>query len=437
MLLNGFFVAAEFAIVKLRTTRIEELRRVHGWRGRVLATIHRDVNAYLSGCQLGITLASLGLGWIGEPAFADLLRGPAAALGLADDPEALEAAAFVFAFTLISFLHIVVGEQAPKSLAIRKAEAVSLWTAIPLWLFYWSMYPFIWVLNASSGVILRMMGVESGDAYEVPYSREELRTILHLSRPAQEGPEHTISAVASHALELPDLQVSEVMRPMRELVTLRNGSSVDEVRRLIAKHRYSRYPVQNEQGDVLGVLHIKDIYLEESGPFYFTRLQRWLHQPVRAAEDTPVQDLLRSFQAGTSHFALVLDRDDRPCGFLTIEDVLETIFGEITDEHEPLRKEQVRREPVWDDEGNLIARGDTPLFRIERALGRAIQGSEEVTTLSGLLMRKLDRVPQPGDRFEHDQLEFEVLKARGPRIDQVRMRNLFGPPPEESDPPAT
>jgi CBS domain containing-hemolysin-like protein len=422
VLLNGFFVASEFAIVKLRATRVQELQKLHGLRGGVLAAIHEKLDAYLSACQLGITLASLGLGWIGEPAFARLLEGVAHSFGLDPDPDALHAVSFVVAFTLISFLHIVIGELAPKSMAIRKTEAVSLWTSIPLYAFYWAMYPFIYVLNASANVVLRMMGLGGLDAHshEAPYSREELRSILHLSRPAS-GAGRDLRSLVSHALELPDLHVSDVMRPMRELVAIRVGTPADEFRRLLSRNRFSRYPVMNEASEILGILHIKDIYLEEAGPFFFTRLMRWLHAPLLVREDSSVQSLLRQFQQGGSHFAVVQDGQGQNTGFLTFEDVLETIFGEITDEHEPLRKNQIRREPQWDPEGRLVARGDTPLFRIERLLGRAIEGSEDVTTVSGLLMRTLDRVPHPGDAIDHDGLHFEVLKARGPRIERVRV----------------
>ncbi|HKY20253.1 MAG TPA: hemolysin family protein [Vicinamibacterales bacterium] len=424
VLLNAFFVAAEFAIVKIRGTRVEELASIHGWRGRILAAVHARLDAYLSACQLGITLASLGLGWIGEPAFAHLLEIPAGWLGLDHDPERLKAVAFFFAFSLISFLHIVVGELAPKSMAIRRPEAVSLWTAAPLWAFYWLMYPFIRGLNASANWVLRVagLGLQDGHAHEAPYSREELRSILHLSRPATEGTEKGISSYVRHALELPDLEVSDLMRPRRELVSIPANAQYEEVRQLVRMHRYSRYPVLGHDKAFRGILHIKDIFMEEAGPDYPARLERRLHKPIYVLATRSVAELLHRFQDEASHFALVQQAEDgRVVGFLSLEDVLETVFGEITDEHERDRKQQIRRDPVWEGADTLIARGDTPLFRIERELGREIEGSEEIGTLSGLLMRGLDSVPKTGDFITHDGLLIEVEAAHGPRVNWVRI----------------
>jgi CBS domain containing-hemolysin-like protein len=421
VLLNGFFVASEFAIVKLRSTRVENLRAVHGWRGRILSVVHRRLDAYLSACQLGITLASLGLGWIGEPAFARLLEGPAEWLGLDDDPDRVEAAAFVFAFTTISFLHIVIGELAPKSMAIRMPETVSLWTAIPLWTFFWLMYPFIWVLNASANVMLRWIGLGglTPDAHESPYSREELRAILHMSRPATEIGERIVTSVVSHALELPDLDVSDLMRPTSELVGFERGATYEEVHRIVREHRFSRYAVFGDDRRVVGVVHLKDLVLEHDGPDYFERLEALSREPLIVAEHTKIAFLLAQFQQGASHFAIASFADGRVAGFLTMEDVFEAIFGEILDEHEPQRR-RVRPGPRWEG-ASLIARGDTPLFRLERELNRTVQGSEDIGTISGLLMAKLDRVPRQGDSVHHDALRFDVLDVRGRRPGWVRI----------------
>jgi CBS domain containing-hemolysin-like protein len=383
--------------------------------------VHRRLDAYLSACQLGITLASLGLGWIGEPAFARLLEAPAEWLGLDDDPHKVEAAAFVFAFTTISFLHIVVGELAPKSMAIRMPEAVSLWTAIPLWTFFWVMYPFIFVLNASANVMLKWIGLGGmpAHAHESPYSREELRAILHMSRPASEVTERVVSSVVSHVLELPDLEVSDLMRPASELVGFAPGSSYQQVQDTLRQHRLSRYVLFGEGQSVQGVVHLKDIALEPDGPDYFDRLTALARAPLKVSEHTKIALLLKQFQQGESHFAIASFSDGRVAGFLTLEDVLEAILGEILDEHETQRQ-RVRPAPRWEG-ASLIARGDTPLFRVERELNRTVQGSEDIGTISGLLMAKLDRVPQQGDFVLHNALRFDVLDVRGRRPGWVRI----------------
>ena len=196
VLLNGFFVAAEFAMVKLRSTRVEAIADAHGWRGRILRKVHHQLDAYLSACQLGITLASLGLGWVGEPAFAHLLEPVLAAVGI-DSPALVHGIAFFTAFFIISYLHIVVGELAPKSWAIRKPELLSLWTAAPLYLFYWLMYPAIYLLNASANAILRIAGQgEPGPHHEHHYTRDELKLILHSNRAMDPSNQH-IQVLAS------------------------------------------------------------------------------------------------------------------------------------------------------------------------------------------------------------------------------------------------
>lgn len=419
VLLNAFFVASEFAIVKLRSTRVDELREVHGLRGRILSVVHQRLDAYLSACQLGITLASLGLGWIGEPAFARLLDTPAQWFGLADHPR-LDAVALVFAFTTISFLHIVVGELAPKSMAIRMPEAVSVWSAIPLWTFFWLMYPFIWVLNASANQMLRWVGLDDLHDQHAGYSRAELRSILHLSRPAAEGTERAVSLIVTHALELPELHVGDLMRPSQEMVGIASGATYADVHSLIRQHRFSRYPVFGSAGNVSGILHLKDIALESDGPDYFDRLVKLIHQPLLVNDQARITDVLQQFRRGATHFAIVSYADGRVDGFLTFEDILEAIFGEIYDEHEGTLTGRGRKEPRWEGDA-MIAGGDTPLFRLEREIRRPIRGSDEVGTIAGLLMIELDRMPRLGDVVHYDSLRFEVLELKGRRVHWIRI----------------
>src|SRR5688572_4688262 len=235
VLLNGFFVAAEFAIVKLRRTQAEELAKIHGLRGRTLRTVRTHLDAYLSACQLGITLASLGLGWVGEPAFARLLEPLLTGFGVTD-PEVVFSISFAVAFAFISFLHIVLGELAPKSIAIRRAEQVALNTALPLYLFYWVMYPFIRVLNGAANVIVRRLGVELASEGDAVHSVEELRSVLKAShRHGELGPVET--QILVHGLELGELQVGDLMRPLAELVWIPAGSGIDQV---LAEVRSSR-----------------------------------------------------------------------------------------------------------------------------------------------------------------------------------------------------
>src|SRR5690606_11864036 len=241
VLLNGFFVAAEFAIVKLRMTQAQEMADEYGLPGRLLVSMRQHLDVYLSACQLGITLASLGLGWVGEPAFARLIEPLARLAGIESD-EAIHRLAFALAFSLISFLHIVLGELAPKSIAIRKADHVALWTAPALWAFYWLMYPFIWVLNGSANLILRLMGYQLDSEDDAAHSAGEIKSLLVASH--RHGELDSAEAdILSRSLEFSELMVGDLMRPAAEMVMLDLQDSPEENLAITAQHRYSRYPV--------------------------------------------------------------------------------------------------------------------------------------------------------------------------------------------------
>lgn len=427
VLLNGFFVAAEFAIVKLRHTRVEELERVNGIRGKILAKVHQRMDAYLSACQLGITLASLGLGWIGEPAFARLIEVPLGMMGLDNDPATIHTIAFIFAFGTISYLHIVVGELAPKSAALRKPEAMSLWTAIPLYLFYWLMYPFIYFLNHSANWMLRHIGLEdkSKHGYEVPYSHEELRTILHLSRAGSDDRNSDVNRMLTHTLDLPNLCAGDVMRSRFDLINIADDLSYAEVRRILQIHRYSRYPyVSAESEEILGVLHLKDIFLEGPGSDFSSRLRTHLRPADRFSEETPVAQLLRSFRMGSTHLALVENVDGGLAGFVTMEDVLEAVFGQIADEHDKVRPAQSSREPKWLDDHSLLVHGETPLFLLEREIGVELSESEMLNTVNGLLRERLEQIPRVGDSIVIESYSATVMQMSGASIEAMVLTRL-------------
>jgi CBS domain containing-hemolysin-like protein len=259
VILNGFFVAAEFALVKLRHTQAAGLAERIGWRGRILLSVHERLDAYLSACQLGITLASLGLGWIGEPAFATLLEPLLGGIG-GLDPATIHVISFIFAFTLISFLHIVLGELAPKSLAIRRPEHTSAWTATPLYVFYWIMYPAIWLLNGSANLMLRVFGLDTSSGHEHHYTREELKLILHGNRAMRDSSE--TFAMMSHALDLPELVAGDLLRTRDQLGALHDGQGQQDVLTEIRRSQFSRYPWFDAGFEqVRGILHVKDVLL--------------------------------------------------------------------------------------------------------------------------------------------------------------------------------
>jgi len=412
VLLNGFFVAAEFAMVKLRATKVEAIAKQHGWRGHILRKVHNQLDAYLSACQLGITLASLGLGWVGEPAFAHLLEPLLAFIGI-DNEAVIHGIAFFTAFFIISYLHIVVGELAPKSWAIRKPELLSLWTAVPLYLFYWAMYPAIYLLNASANAILRVAGQgEPGSHHEHHYSRDELKLILHSNR-ALDPANQDIKVLAS-AVEMSELEVADWANTREDLLQLEHSSSLSEILDLIRRHKYSRYPVFDaEQGDYIGLLHIKDLLLALASDeqlaqhFDLTALLRPLE---RVPRHLPLNALLDQFRQGGAHFVLVEEGDHKVVGFLTMEDVLEVLVGDIQDEHRKTERGILAYQP-----GKLLVRGDTPLFKVERLLNVDLDHIE-ADTLAGLIYETLKRVPEENEVLLIEDLQIVIKKMRGPKI---------------------
>ncbi len=420
VLLNGFFVAAEFAMVKLRSTKVEAIAEQNGWRGHILRTVHNQLDAYLSACQLGITLASLGLGWVGEPAFAELLTPLLSAIGI-ESQKLVHGISFFVAFFIISYLHIVVGELAPKSWAIRKPELLSLWTAAPLYAFYWLMYPAIYLLNASANAILRVAGQgEPGPHHEHHYSREELKLILHSSR-ARDPSDQDMRVLAS-AVEMGELEVVDWANSREDLVHLALDARLDEVFTLFRRHKYSRYPVYDEtSGSFVGVLHIKDLLLQlsllEMLPSKFNLAD--LMRPIeRVTKHMPLSELLETFRKGGAHFALVEEADGKVVGFLTMEDVLEVLVGDIQDEHHKAERGVLAYQP-----GKLLVRGDTPLFKIERLLGIDLDHIE-AETLAGLVYESLNRVPEEDEMLETEGLHIIIKKMKGPKIVLAKVLKL-------------
>ncbi|MBP8185310.1 MAG: HlyC/CorC family transporter [Pseudomonas sp.] len=412
VLLNGFFVAAEFAMVKLRATKVEAIAQANGWRGHILRTVHNQLDAYLSACQLGITLASLGLGWVGEPAFAHLLAPLLEYAGITS-PKLVHGIAFFSAFFIISYLHIVVGELAPKSWAIRQPELLSLWTAAPLYLFYWAMYPAIYLLNASANGILRIAGQgEPGPHHDHHYSRDELKLILHSSR-AQDPSDQGMRVLAS-AVELGELEVVDWANSREDLITLEHDASLSEILALIRRYKYSRYPVYDaSKAEFIGLLHIKDLLLAlaalESMPETFN-LHELLRPLERVSKHLPLSQLLERFRHGAVHFALVEEADSKVIGYLTMEDVLEVLVGDIQDEHRKTERGILTYQP-----GKLLVRGDTPLFKIERLLGVDLDHLE-AETLAGLIYESLKRMPEEEEVLEVEGLRIVIKKMRGPKI---------------------
>jgi CBS domain containing-hemolysin-like protein len=418
--LNGFFVAAEFGIVTLRKTRIRAIAKTSGLRGRILAEVHGKLDAYLSACQLGITLASLGLGWIGEPAFASLLEPVFHLVGVTS-PQVVHGVSFVIAFGVISFLHIVVGELAPKTLAIRIPEAIGLWCAVPLYGFYWTMYPAIWVLNASSNLVLRLAGLSgAGGGHETHYSTEELKLILRTSLPGEKftlDERHTLA----HSLEFSQMSVADLMRPINEVVALHADLPVRENIETILRNRFSRYPYFDAEGEeVLGMIHLKDLFFSRQSGREITDLSDFLRPVETISARTPAQQLFRRFRHGAPHFALVGEKGKRPVGFITLDNLLGAIVGEIRDEFRMNENDWLAQA-----DGSYLGKASLTIVSLERVLGIDIDneamGLDDVESVGGLLMAKLGDIPKQGQRIGFPEFDVVVKRTNGPRIMLVKV----------------
>jgi CBS domain containing-hemolysin-like protein len=411
--LNGFFVAAEFGLVKLRQTRVKAIAKSCGWRGRILARVHQDLDAYLSACQLGITLASLGLGWVGEPAFADLLRPLLTAAGIGS-AALVHSVSFFTAFFIISYLHIVVGELAPKSMAIRLSEKVGLWTAPPLYAFYWLMYPAIWLLNHSAFWVLRKIHLDVANRHDSQYSSDELKLILRSSR-ADQGFTQDEWRVLAQALDFRDLEVADLMRPFREAVTLSEDMPLEACLEKIAQHRYSRYPYLDTEGNIKGVVHLKDVFIALQKLPPLESLEKLVRPAQVVSPHLPATELFRRFRQGAPHFAVVAFENAHPLGYVTLDNLLGALVGEIRDEFRQAQNEWSKL-----DDGSLIGKGSLPIFTLERALGIDIEESG-VDSVGGLIMQHLGDLPEEGQRIEFPQFAVVVKKMNGPRIVLVRV----------------
>lgn len=416
--LNGFFVGAEFGLVKLRQTRIRAIAKTHGWRGRILEKVHGKLDAYLSACQLGITLASLGLGWVGEPAFANILEPLFVRVGITT-PELIHSVAFAFAFSVISFLHIVVGELAPKSLAIRNPEKVGLISAVPLYGFYWLMYPAIWLLNSSANLVLRVMGLGQGHGHDVHYSADELKHILRSS--SSERFTRDEWNILAKTLDFSELEVSDLMRPIHEITALHSGMTLQQNLACMSQKRFSRYPYFDNNGvDVLGVIHLKDLFLAQQGGIEIDDLRKFLRPIQYISPHMSALALFRQFRMGAGHFAIIGQKGQKPQGFISLDNLLSAMVGEIRDEFRQNSNDWTRL-----DDGTLIGKGSLPIFSLERILGIDIENEEldleDEVSIGGLIMSKLQDIPIEGQQIEFNQFDVAVKKMNGPSISLVHI----------------
>jgi CBS domain containing-hemolysin-like protein len=417
VLLNGFFVATEFALVRIRETQLDTLVAKNSRRAKMARHIVRNLNSYLSATQLGITMASLGLGYLGEPVFTTLLEPLLAPLGVTSVIWQ-HSIALTVGFTTLTFLHITAGELAPKWMTIQKPLPVALWSAYPLRWFYLAFYPFNKLLNLAARWLLKQIGIEPDAGTDSPHSEEELRLVLTAQRAAFGG-----RNIILNALDLRHRTVREVMTPRNEITAFNAGATMAECLALAEKTRYSRFPLCDE-GDLdktRGVIHIKDLYALRDKASTAADLLAVTRKLIYVPETARLEKLLQLFLERKLHFAVVVDEYGGTVGIVTLEDVLEVLVGQIQDEFD-LEKSKLTRigENIWEAAGTL------PLHELEKIVGE-VQHDENIVTASGWVTQKLGGFPKVGDMLKIGRHELRVEEMNGPQVARLKITRQSEP----------
>jgi len=414
VLVNAFFVAAEFAFVKLRDTQLDALVAQGRSRARLARHILQNLRAYLSATQLGISMASLGLGWLSQPVFTALLRAPLVWCGVSSE-SAQRSIAFGVGFFVATFLQIVLGELGPKWFAIQNALPVSLWVARPLHWFYRISYPFNWVLNQSAQWLLRRVGIEPDASMLFVHSEEELRLMLSQRRSAGAPLSRDIML---NALDLTRRTVRSIMRPRKEIVALNTEATLVECFDVAEKTRYSRFPLA-ENGDLdktLGVVHLKDLVAVRYKARQAAELKNVVRKLIYVPETTRLEKMLDLFLDRKLHFAIVVDEYGATVGMLTLENILEELVGQIQDEFDqekPLL--QSIDATTWQLDGAL------PIHELGEIVGQSLTSEDSISTTSGWVTQRLGGFPKSGDVLTLGDYELRVVQMEGPRVALLRL----------------
>ena len=426
--LNGFFVTAEFALVKVRRSQLDALAAEGNRRAAIAKHITEHLNAYLSACQLGITLASLGLGWLGEPFVARMLQPLFVLMGLTSS-AVITSISFAIAFSLITALHIVLGEQAPKILAIQRPFGAAMLVSPPLRLFYIVFKPFIWLLNESSNAILKhFLRLPPAGEKELAHSEEELRLILSESAKAEEvsplGKELLINA-----LDLRERVVRDIMTPRGDVVYLDLEDDFDSNLKRVFESRHTRFPLCRAHLDnTVGLIHVKELLpmLRDPNPDLL-RIKRDL---IPVPEMMPLEKLLNLFLTRHAHLAMVVDEYGGTVGMVTLENVLEELVGDIQDEFDA-DKEEFRKL----NESEFVVDGAFGLYELRDAVGLELEGGD-VSTIGGYVTHLLGHLPRQGEQVTIGDYTVTVTQADSRRIRQLNFRKSSPPQKEQVESPA-
>jgi len=414
--MNGFFVATEFAMVKVRKSRIETLALEGDRNAKNTLKVVKDLNSYLSACQLGITLASLGLGWVGEPAVAEMLMPLLHLFNLSE--SMIHSISFVFGFAIITGFHIVLGELAPKSLAIISAEKIAMYTALPLIMFYNVTYPIMWSFNHSTNFILKIFGISQVDEHEAAHTDEEIKLLV------QDSYKHglidkTELTFVDNIFDFSETTVKEIMMPRTDMACIFIEDSFEETIAFALEEQLTRYPVCRDSKDnVIGFIHIKDLYkqrIEGNNQ----NIEGIIREIKFVPESMSISVLLKVFKKEKAQMAIIIDEYGGTSGLVTIEDILEEIVGELQDEFDEEGEEIKKTE-----DGNYIVNGKVIIEDINELLDIEID-SENVDTIGGWIYSQLNSYPQVNEKVNYEDYEFTILKCDRKRISKVSIKKIL------------
>lgn len=416
--LNGYFVASEFALVAVRNTRIDELAKKGNVTAKLLQKALGELDSYISATQLGITLASLALGWIGEPAIAHFIEPYFHFLPQQEAFITSHTLAIIIAFSIITFLHIVLGELAPKSIALQRSEATSLIVITPLIIFTKIFRPFIWFLNGAGQLVLKIFGFRAPSGHQLVHSEEEIKMLLRQSGEGGAIPTKEIEMVYN-VFQFSDIPVRQIMIPRTDIIAFNVAAPLAEITKKLTSHPHSRFPVfENSIDNIIGFVHVKDIYKQLLKHGERVRLSKLniVRKIIYVPEIKKIDKVLQEMRKKRIHLAVVNDEYGGTAGIVTLEDIIESLVGEIEDEFDqPVQQILRQKDGSYHIDGNVLIQDLQEKFHL------AIKG-QGYTTVGGLVFGLLGHEPVIGEVVEISNITLEVKEIEGKRIKSLRLK---------------
>lgn len=422
LLANAFFVASEFALVSVRQSRILQLSKEGNTTAEIAIHALEHLDRYIAAVQLGITISSIGIGWVGEGAIAKLIEPLFSFLPFIGKDIAVHSVSVTLAFALITLLHVVIGELMPKSIALQYPERTALFVTRPMAFITKIFTPFIFILNGFGNILLKLLKIPPATGTHLSHSAEELNIIIDAS--CNEGMlNETEKDMLQNVLKFTDLVAKQIMVPRPDMIAIESIMSLDEIEAIVSENQYTRYPVYEEDLDhVIGILHVKDLYAlrRTNGEFNIHNL---LREPLLVPETVKMDQLVRDFKTTKNQLAIVIDEFGGTSGLITLEDVLEEIFGEVQDEFD---EEEADIRQIGEDE--YIVNAKLRLDELEEMFDIGRIEEEDVETVAGIVVKELGRIAELKDKVVYKGLEFTVIEIDGARILKLKINKLAQEP---------